>query len=129
VRIFAGYGVGEGHKESYASIIYQFCKQMKNGETPVIWGDGTQSRDFVYIEDVVDTIMKLKDKTGIFDIGSGVNTNFNDILRMINKELGTDIKPEYVDAPVNYMKDTPCKKPINAKISVKEGIKRICKSL
>ncbi len=129
LRLFAGYGVGEEHKGEYASIIYKFCKQMKNGERPIIWGNGTQSRDFVYIEDMVDNILKLKDENGIFDVGTGINTTFNSIVDMINEQLGTVIKPEYVNAPVNYMKDTPCQNPVEVKISVKEGIKRICESL
>ena len=129
LRIFAGYGVGEEHKGNYASILYSFCKLMKNGEQPVIWGDGTQSRDFIYIDDLVDYIIDTKDVRGFLDVGSGVNTQFNVIVEMINDELGTDIKAEYIDAPVNYMKETLCKEPILTKVSVRDGIKKICKSL
>lgn len=129
LRIFGGYGVGEEHKGEYASIIYQFCKQMRNGREPVLWGDGTQTRDFVYIDDIVDSILKLKDLNGIYDIGTGINTSFTDIVGLINTELKSLIKPIYINAPVNYMHDTVCKNPIKAKVSVKEGIHRICESL
>ena len=129
VRIFAGYGVGEEHKGKYASILYQFCKQMMNGERPVVWGDGNQSRDFVYIDDVVDTILALKDETGIHDIGTGVNTTFNEIVKIINEELGTDIKPIYVEAPPKYSKQTLCINPISKYVTVREGIRKCIKSL
>lgn len=130
LRISAGYGVGEGHKFDYCSVIYQWCKQMINDERPVIWGDGTQTRDFIYIDDIVDNIMDLVDKkeAGIFEIGTGVNTSFNEIIAIINKELGKDIKPIYIDKPVQYIQDTPVKA-VPFKISIEEGVRRIIKSL
>lgn len=129
LRIFAGYGVGEEHKGEYASVVYKFCKQMVVGEQPVIWGNGEQSRDFVYIDDIIDTIIELKDTNGIFDIGTGVDTTFNEVVRLINKTLGKEIKSKYIKAPVNYLKDTPCQNPIKGKVSIEEGIKKICESL
>lgn len=129
LRIAAAYGVGEGHKGEYSSIIYQWCKKMKNGERPVIWGDGTQTRDFIYIDDVIDNIMELVEKraTGIYEIGSGINTSFNEIVKIINRVLGTNIEPVYVDKPTDYIQDTPVK-PVNCRVSLEEGIKKICAS-
>lgn len=125
LRIFAGYGVGEDHKKEYANVIYQFCQQMKRGEQPVIWGDGTQTRDFIYIEDIVNTIVENLDKVGIIDIGTGVNTSLNEIVQLINEELGTDIKPVFVDKPPKYVENTICNNPIKESISIREGIRRI----
>lgn len=130
LRISASYGPGESHKDDYASPIYQWCKQMKNGERPVIYGDGTQTRDFIYIDDVIDNIMELVDKraTGIYEIGTGVNTSFNDIIKTINNVLGTNIEPIYIERPKNYIQDTPVKG-VKCKVSLEEGIKRIIDSL
>lgn len=130
LRIAAAYGPGEGHKGEYSSVIYQWCKQMKNGIRPVIWGDGTQTRDFIYIDDVIDNIMELVEKraTGIYEIGTGINTSFNEIIKTINKVLGTNIEPIYQDKPSDYIQDTPVK-PVPCKVSLEEGIKNIIQTL
>lgn len=122
LRIFAGYGEGEGHKENYASIIYQFCKQMINGEQPIVFGDGEQNRDFIYIDDIINTIILNLNKTGFIDIGTGVNTTFNEVINIINLGLDTDIKPIYVNKPEVYVEETICKNPVPYKHSVHDGI-------
>ena len=132
LRIFAGYGVGEVHKADYASIVYQFCKQMKNGERPVIFGDGTQSRDFIYIDDIVDNILQYTyncQTPHLEDVGTGHDSNFNEVVALINKALGTDIKPIYKSQPKSYIKETVCLNPSPTKVSLEEGIKRIIDSL
>lgn len=129
LRIFAGYGPGEGHKGEYASVVYQFCKLMAAGKQPVIWGDGTQTRDFVYIDDIVDTIMNYSYGTGVRDVGTGINTSFNEVVKTINKELGTRIEPIYIDKPLKYIEETPCRKPIKTNYSLREGVREILASL
>jgi UDP-glucose 4-epimerase len=109
--------------------VYQWCKQIKKGERPVIWGDGTQTRDFIYIDDVIDNIMELADRKaeGIYEIGTGKNTSLNEVVATINKVLGTDIKPKYIPKPDSYIQETPVKS-VPCKVSLEEGIKRICES-
>lgn len=125
LRISAGYGPGEDHKGDYASIVYQFCKQMKEGKRPIIYGDGTQTRDFIYIADVVDNIVENMDKPGVIEIATGINHSFNEVVDIINEELKTDIKPLYIDKPKGYVQDTPCKNPVKCKYSLREGIKEV----
>lgn len=129
LRIAAGYGPGESHKGEYASVIYQWCQQMRKGERPVIFGDGTQTRDFIYIDDIVDNIERLarKQTMGIVEIGTGVNTSFNEVVATINKVLGTNIKPVYVPKPGFYVEETPVKK-VPTKYDLTYGIKRILES-
>lgn len=129
LRVFATYGVGEEHKNEYASIVYQFTKLMKKGERPVIWGDGEQSRDFIYIDDVIDNIVKNLDKEGTVEIGSGVNHSLNQVVHTINKKLHTRIKAEYIGKPKSYIETTICKKPSPHKVTLEEGIGKIIKSL
>lgn len=134
LRIYAGYGVGEGHKKDYASIIYQFCQQMKNGEQPIIYGDGSQTRDFIYIDDIISYIVQLiydeSKPKGIIDVGSGHDTSFNEIVNLINIELGTKIKPIYIDKPSRYVADTHFEamdfqvKYGRPKVNIQEGIRR-----
>lgn len=131
LRITAGYGVGEKHKGKYASVVYQWCKGMSRGERPVIYGDGTQTRDFIYIDDIVDNIEKFANehKTGIVDIGTGCNTSFNDVIKLINIALKTDIKPVYIPKPVSYVENTVCSDPCKYKTTLMEGIIKIINSL
>lgn len=126
LRIAAGYGPGEAHKGNYASVVYQWCQQMKKGERPVIFGDGTQTRDFIYIDDIVDNIEILANKhaTGIVDIGTGINTSFNEVVAIINKILGTKIKPVYVPKPNQYVESTPVKA-VPTKYNLIYGCQRI----
>lgn len=129
LRIFCGYGVGEDKKGEYSSIVYQFCQQIKKGIPPVLYGDGEQMRDFVYIDDIVDAIIDNSEKTGIIDIGTGVNTSFNEVVHIINEVLDKDVVPVYTDKPDKYVDETPCPKPIPYKVSLEEGIKRICQTV
>jgi len=129
LRIFSAYGENEGHKEEYASIVYLFTKAMKEGKSPIIWGDGKQTRDFIYIDDIIDNIIKYKDKEGIIDIGTGVNRSFNEVVDIINKKLQTKIKPVYRKRPELYIEHTICKKPCKYKISLEEGVQKMIDSL
>ena len=102
---------------------------MKKGERPIIYGDGTQTRDFIYIDDIIDNIIKYKDEMGTIDIGTGINTSFNKIVEIINNKLHTNIKPIYQDKPDFYVEDTMCKNPCKYKISIEDGIQKIIDSL
>lgn len=128
LRLFAGYGKEE-KKGEYASIVYQFCKAMKAGKRPVIFGDGKQTRDFMYVEDMVGAILRARDKTGIVDIGTGINHSFNDVVHIINQELGTDISPIYVRKPRAYVQETPCEKGCGFKYMLRDGVREILNSL
>jgi len=125
LRIFAGYGVGEMHKGQYASVVYKWIQEMKVGKSPVIWGDGKQTRDFIYVEDIIDSIIKYKDMVGTVDIGTGLNTSFNDVVKIINKKLHTNIEPTYIDKPGQYVDETVCNNPCDFKITLEEGIEKI----
>ncbi len=106
LRIFAGYGPGEEHKGEYASVITIFLNSMLKDESPVIFGDGTQNRDFVYIDDVVDAIVQSAEKpvsNTVINVGTGKNLKFNDVVEIINRLLGKNIRPTYVSTPEKYL--------------------------
>jgi UDP-glucose 4-epimerase len=129
LRIFAGYGPGEGHKRSYASPIYLFAKDIVRRRSPVVYGDGTQERDFVYIDDIVRTIIENLETSGIIDIGTGISYSFNSIIEMINRIYHTNIKPTYVGKPAKYVQSTKCARPLHTHTPIFEGIRRVCVSL
>jgi UDP-glucose 4-epimerase len=108
LRIFAGYGPGEEHKGDFASPITLFLSSMIKDERPIVYGDGTQSRDFVYIDDIIEAIIRSveRDVVGIVNVGSGKAYNFNEVMYCINQSLGKNIEPIYINKPVNYLERT-----------------------
>jgi nucleoside-diphosphate-sugar epimerase len=124
LRIFPVYGVGENH-----TVISQWCRDMAAGKSPVVYGDGSQERDFIYIDDAVDQIVSLiedpKWSSRIVDIGGGHPVSFNSIVQAINDQLGTSLAPRYESRPANYAEGTVCPHPLQVKVSMEEGIRRI----
>ena len=129
LRIFAGYGPGEEHKKYYASVIYQWIKQVYLGEIPTIFGDGEQSRDFIYIDDIIKIIVNNLDKSGVVDVGTGVNTSFNHVISLIKKHSFLNNELKYIKKPNNYISKIECSTPLKSFVSVESGIKKIIKSL
>lgn len=109
LRFFSVYGPNERAKGIYANIVSQFLWEMQDGKTPVIYGDGEQTRDFVFVSDVVRAcILAMEnDVSGVFNVGTGVPYSFNDVVVALNDVLGTDIEPRYIDNPMkNYVAHT-----------------------
>ena len=110
LRYFSVYGPKELHKGQYANNISQFLWDMMASKSPLIYGDGTQRRDFTFVHDVVSAnilAMTSNIDFGIFNVGTGLGTNFNDLVALINKILGTRIEPKYIENPLkNYVRDT-----------------------
>ena len=137
LRFFSVYGPGEKSKGRYANILSQFMWSIQKDERPQIYGDGTQTRDFIFVSDVVDALFKALEYngSGIFNVGTGVQTSFNQIIDMLNKALGRDIKPLYVGNPIkNYVYHThaDCRKArevlgFDAEYSLESGIKELVK--
>ncbi|TDA32540.1 MAG: hypothetical protein DSO03_02555 [Hadesarchaea archaeon] len=81
---------------------------MREGKRPVVWGDGTQTRDLVYVKDVVKANLlaaKAKKISGeVINVGTGKETSLNELVEILNEMLGTNLKPKYVKIPVkNYI--------------------------
>ncbi|MEM2767083.1 MAG: NAD-dependent epimerase/dehydratase family protein, partial [Candidatus Bathyarchaeia archaeon] len=138
LRLFSVYGPKEEHKGEYANIVSQFLWMMKKGEAPVIYGDGEQTRDFIHVEDVVEAFMLAAEKQfecEIFNVGTGVAHSFNDVVNLLNKHLGKNVKPTYKPNPIkNYVyhtwADTSKAEKIlgfKAKIPLETGIKNLVK--
>ncbi len=109
LRFFSVYGPHERAKGIYANIVSQFLWEMQDGKTPVIYGDGEQTRDFTFVSDVVRACILAmeKDVSGAFNVGTGVSHSFNDVVDTLNGVLGTDIEPQHIDNPVkNYVAHT-----------------------
>ena len=101
LRYFNVYGPREAHKGVPASMVYHLAQQMKAGQRPRIFKDGEQKRDFVYVKDAVEGSMRALDAqtSGIFNLGSGQARSFNELVDVLNKCLGTNLQPDYIDNP------------------------------
>jgi ADP-L-glycero-D-manno-heptose 6-epimerase len=95
------YGTGEDHKKKRASMISQIVQKAANREEIVLFKDGRQKRDWVYIEDVVAMNMALIDHTesDIFNCGSGEATTFNYLVEWIGYNLRRNLDVRYIDCP------------------------------
>ncbi len=115
MRFFSVYqGMEEGaesHKGDYANLIAQFADDVANGRRPEIWGDGTQTRDFTHVDDIVRGLELAADHelTGIYNLGTGEQYSLNTLVDRINEALGTDVEPVYEENPIPedvYVHDT-----------------------
>ena len=110
VRPSNPYGPRQNPK-SIQGVIPVFLGKIKDGEPIEIWGDGEVIRDYLYIDDLVDGIYKvalLDTPYAIFNLGSGTGHSINEILRIIRKVVGREIKVTYTkrrsfDVPKIYL--------------------------
>jgi UDP-glucose 4-epimerase len=139
LRYFSVYGPHERSKGQYANLISQFLWDMQKGAQPVVYGDGSQTRDFTYVDDVVEAnmlAMKSHIKFGIYNVGTGSSITINDMIAMLARKLGKDMKPKYVENKIkNYVQDTladtnKAEKELGfrAKVSLDQGIDRLIKA-
>jgi len=134
LRYFNVFGPREAHKGRPASMIYHLGNQIKAGKNPWLFKYGEQKRDHIYVKDAVDATIKAIDaKSGIYNVGVGIATTFNNLINVLNDALKTSLKQEYFDMPYdsktyqhNTQADTTkAEKILNfkAKFNLKEGIK------
>jgi len=131
LRIFGGYGPGEEWKKDFGSVLYIFIRNYSNGKTPEVWGDGEQTRDFVYIDDIVKMAIKAAeiDYRGIVNIGTGKSISFTELLNIIKDNLKKSAEPIFIPKESNYVENLEADTTLMKKlfdiepISPKEGIK------
>jgi len=111
LRYFNVFGTNEGHKGKMASMVHQLALQILDGRPPRIFYDGEQARDQVPVWDVVDATIAAtgpEAHSGIYNVGSGTATTFNQIINALNEALGTDHAPDYFENPYAFYQDFTC---------------------
>jgi len=137
--VYQGMAEGaEGHKGEYANLIAQFADDIANGRRPEIWGDGTQTRDFTHVDDIVRGLELAADHEldGIYNLGTGEQYSFDHLVEVLNEELGADLEPVYEDNPIpedvyvhDTMADSTKMRDVTGwepEISFEEGVARVC---
>ncbi len=97
LRYFNVYGPRQDPNSEYAAAIPRFIARVSQDESPIIYGDGEQSRDFIYIDDVVQANLMAAENnvTGVLNIGTGESKSINDLAETIIHIMGKDLKPVY----------------------------------
>ena len=98
-RFFNVYGPRQQPFGAYASVIPRFCCAIAKGDSPVVFGDGTQTRDFIYVRDLTSILLKMfyrisKNRGKVFNLGTGINMSVNELLKMISEIMSSDVKEE-----------------------------------
>jgi nucleoside-diphosphate-sugar epimerase len=99
LRLFNVYGL-RMRNDQYGGVIARFVERLRGGESPVVYGDGSQTRDFVHVEDAVRAMRLALDVDnaigGTFNIGSGVPTSVNQLAQLLMQMLGVEgVEPLY----------------------------------
>jgi nucleoside-diphosphate-sugar epimerase len=133
VRPFNVFGSRQLPGSTYSAAVPAFLDRFIKNERPWITGDGEQTRDFIYIDDMVDLLILLsqcKEYGETFNAGSGKETSINDLLRTICTVVGKPFNPEYVPKvfePQRVLADmSKAKRILNfePKVSLEEGLRR-----
>lgn len=99
LRYFNVFGPRQDPASPYSAVIPIFISRLLRDDPPIIHGDGTQSRDFVFVEDVVQANLKGMDApqaSGMsFNVGCGLSTDLLTVVRLLNEFLGTDVQPKH----------------------------------
>jgi ADP-L-glycero-D-manno-heptose 6-epimerase len=116
LRYFNVFGPREAHKGKYASMIWQLSRQMKAGKRPRIFEFGEQSRDHIYVKDVVDANLRAFEKAapGVYNCCTGRKTDFNAIVAALNAALGSSLAPEYFKNPYSFYQNETLGDPAQA---------------
>ena len=94
LRYFNAYGPGQS--DEYAGVIKRFIERIKGGKPPIIYGDGLQTRDFIYVEDVANAnLLALNSHIdfGIFNIASGKSISILSLAKMILDLMNSNLEP------------------------------------
>lgn len=105
LRYFNVYGPGEYFKGKMASMVFQLYNQMREGKRPRVFKHGEQQRDFVYVKDIVKINMcalRNGKETGVYNAATGIPRDYNAIIACLNKEMGLNLEPEYIDNPYPF---------------------------
>jgi len=108
LRYFNVYGPRQDSDSQYAAVIPIFIAKLSQDKSPIIYGDGEQTRDFTFVKDVIQAniIGAESDACGVFNIGRGENSTLNDLAKTIINLVGKDLQSEYQPPRVGDVRDS-----------------------
>jgi nucleoside-diphosphate-sugar epimerase len=137
-RYFNVFGPRQDPGSPYSGVISLFIKALNEKQRPTIYGDGGQTRDFTYVTNVVDGVIRAAETPGVggevFNVATNSRISLNELLATLNKIFGTSLEPIYKDARAGDVRDSQADiskagtllgyKPI---VSLEEGLRETVK--
>jgi nucleoside-diphosphate-sugar epimerase len=110
VRYFNVFGPRQDPTSQYSGVLARFILAALNGEPVVVYGDGEQSRDFTYVENVVDETLRACESPNasgvVFNGGTGARITLNDVLKLLEKITGQKVRAKYEPARKGDIRDS-----------------------
>jgi nucleoside-diphosphate-sugar epimerase len=111
IRYFNVFGPRQDPGSPYSGVISLFATALIEGRQPIIFGDGEQTRDFTYVANVVDGVLRAceapKAAAGeAINVACGTRISLNELLRVMNTVVGTDLRPIYKETRAGDVKDS-----------------------
>jgi UDP-glucose 4-epimerase len=135
LRFFNVFGPRQRPDSPYSGVIAIFASLLAAGRTPTVHGDGLQSRDFVYVVDVANALVRAADTPGVsgrvYNVGTGKSVTLLELLGTLNRILGTNAVPVHGPARVGDVRHSRAKidhirKDLGYEptVSLEEGLRR-----
>jgi len=110
IRYFNVFGPRQDPGSPYSGVISLFASALLEGRQPVIYGDGEQTRDFTYVANVVDGVLRAvetpKASGHVINVATGGRISLNALLRAMNKIVGTNLQPIYQEPRAGDVRDS-----------------------
>lgn len=109
-RYFNVFGPRQDPGSPYSGVISLFIKALLEGTRPVIYGDGGQTRDFTFVTNVVDGVLRAAETPGVggevFNIATGGRISLNELLATLKRIVGSDVEPIYQEGRTGDVRDS-----------------------
>jgi nucleoside-diphosphate-sugar epimerase len=110
IRYFNVFGPRQDPSSPYSGVISLFATALLENRAPTIYGDGQQSRDFTYVANVVDGVLRACEATGasgrVINVATGTSISLNELFEAMRRLLGATVKPEYADPRAGDVRDS-----------------------
>jgi nucleoside-diphosphate-sugar epimerase len=110
IRYFNVFGPRQDPSSPYSGVISLFATALLENRAPTIYGDGEQSRDFTYVANVVDGVLRACEATGasgrVINVATGASISLNELFEAMRRLLGATVKPEYAEPRAGDVRDS-----------------------
>jgi len=135
LRYMNVYGPRQDYRGAYIAVIMKILDRLEKGLPPIVYGDGSQSYDFIYVRDCGEAnvcAMKSDAVDAFYNVGCGIKTSIKELTELLIKLYGVDVEIQYEPAGPTFVNNRvgsteKAEKEIqfNAEISLEDGLKRV----
>jgi nucleoside-diphosphate-sugar epimerase len=110
IRYFNVFGPRQDPASPYSGVISLFASALLEGRRPIVYGDGEQTRDFTYVANIVDAVLRATDAPAaageVINVATGCRISLNELLRVMNRILGTSLEPTFRETRAGDVRDS-----------------------